>query len=129
MYSNGDLGLYFMSRPTLTFSREAATYGEYVLVYQGAGGSNYTNSRWPSLYAVPADELLSFQLQNGGIHVFYIDVYTREDLPADGIEGVKSEESSMFNGNAIYNLAGQRVSASSLQKGVYIKAGKKYLVK
>ena len=136
MYSNGDLGLYFMSRPTLTFSREAATYGEYVLVYQGAGGSNYTNSRWPSLYAVPADQLLSFQLQNGGIHVFYIDVYTREDLPADGIEGVKSEgfsmfngQSSMFNGNAIYNLAGQRVSASSLQKGVYIKAGKKYLVK
>lgn len=127
MYSNGDLGLYFMSRPTLTFSREAATYGEYVLVYQGAGGSNYTNSRWPTLYAVPADELLTFQLQNGGIHVFYIDVYTREDLPADGIEEMKSEELRMKN--AIFDLSGRRVSASSLQKGVYIKAGKKYFVK
>ena len=125
MYSNGDLGLYFMSRPTLTFSREAAALGEYVMVYQGAGGSNYTTSRWPALYEVPADGLLTFQLQSGGIHIFYIDVYTREDLPVDAIQGVASE--TPVHKTAIYNLAGQRVQKA--QKGIYIINGKKLLVK
>ena len=128
-----DLGIYFMSRPTLTFSREAAQYGEYVLVYQGAGGSNYTNSRWPSLYSVPADALLSFQLNSGGIHVFYIDVYTKENLEEDpyvvGIGNVKAEKTSKL----VYSIDGRIVNRNGqingLQKGLYIINGHKVMVK
>lgn len=128
-----DLGIYFMSRPTLTFSREAAQYGEYVLVYQGAGGSNYTNSRWPSLYSVPADALLSFQLNSGGIHVFYIDVYTKENLEEDpyvvGIGNVKAEKTSKL----VYSIDGRIVNRNGqingLQKGLYIINGQKVMVK
>jgi len=124
LYGNGDLGIYFMSRPTLTFSREAAQYGEYVLIYQGQGGSNYTNSRWPSLYEVPAEELLTLTLANGGIHVFYIDVYTREELPTDGVANVTER---IQTDNAVYDLSGRRITLPA--KGLYIKSGKKYFVK
>ena len=121
IYDNNDLGCYFMSRPTLTFSREAAQWGEYVLIYQGAGGSNYTNSRWPSLYEVPESELLSVTLQSGGIHVFYIDVYTTEELPVDGVEGIMTADSQ--HAKAIYDLSGRRVSKAV--KGIYLINGKK----
>lgn len=90
---NGDgitkLGVYFMSKPTITFPREKAAAGEYVAIYQGTGGSNYTNSRSLSIYEVPVGELLSVTLANG-VHVFYIDIYTYEGLPTD--EYVPSEE-------------------------------------
>jgi len=125
VYNNNDLGVYFMSRPTLTFTREAAQYGEYVLIYQGAGGSNYTNRRWPSLHEVPADELLTVTLNSGGIHVFYIDVYTTEELPADGVESVESAVRP--NDNKIYDIAGRQVT--KMTKGLYIINGKKVLVK
>lgn len=121
VYNNGDLGAYFMARPTLTFSREAAQYGEYVLIYQGAGGSNYTNSRWPSLYEVPENELLSVTLQNGGVHVFYIDVYTPEELPADGIVKTEAEVAPAVRG--IYDLSGRQVG--KVQHGIYIVNGRK----
>ena len=46
------------------------------------------------------------------------------DDEATGIEMVNGQ-SSMFNGEAIYNLAGQQVNKA--QKGIYIKDGKKVL--
>ena len=128
----GYLGIYFMSRPTLTFERPAAQYGEYVLIYQGAGGSNYTTSRWPSLHQVPADDELHVTLNSGGIHVFYIDVYTNDAVPAleedevyVGINGVEASGKA----GVVYTLDGRRVNRNGLQKGLYIINGKKVLVK
>lgn len=125
IYNNGDLGAYFMSRPTLTFSRSAAQYGEYVLMYLGSGGSNYTNSRWPSLYEVPESELLSVTLQSGGVHVFYIDVYTPEELPYDGVNSVTIANDT----KAIYDIAGRRMATKNLHPGLYIIGGRKIVVK
>lgn len=129
IYSNGDLGTYFMARPTLTFSREAAQYGEYVLIYQGAGGSNYTNWRAPYLLEVPETELLTATLNSGGIHVFYIDVYTTDELPEDGYTPEEEEDAistpvlQPSTSRAIYDLSGRRVSKAV--KGIYIIGGKK----
>jgi hypothetical protein len=132
----GSLGLYCMARPTLTFDREVAEYGDFVLVYQGAGGSNYTNNRWPSVHEVPADQLLSFQLNSGGIHLFYIDVYT-SDKPEDYEDPYVTEISNVaapktLTGN-IYSMDGRIIrrnaDTNGLQRGMYILNGKKYLVK
>ncbi len=132
----GSLGLYCMARPTLTFDREVAEYGDFVLVYQGAGGSNYTNNRWPSVHEVPADQLLSFQLNSGGIHLFYIDVYT-SDKPEDYEDPYVTEISNVATPKAltgnIYSMDGRIIrrnaDTNGLQKGMYILNGKKYLVK
>lgn len=125
IYTNHDLGAYFMARPTLTFDREATKYGDYVLIYQGAGGSNYTNSRWPSLYEVPAEELLSVTLQSGGVHVFYIDVYTPEEAPEDPYTGVETVKTQTSGKNVIFDLSGRRVMKA--EKGIYIVNGKKFV--
>ncbi len=131
-----ELGIYFMARPTLTFDRDAAEYGDYVLIYQGQGGSNYTSNRWPSISEVPADQLLTVQLANNGIHLFYIDIYTSdkdddyEDPYVVGIENVKTAPAA--NG-IVYSLDGRVVSRNAdvngLQKGLYILNGKKIIVK
>lgn len=120
-----------MSRPTLTFSRKAAQYGEYILIQQGAGGSNYTNWRSPLLVEVPETELCTVTLANGGIHVFNIDVYTTETLPEDGYVE-PGEETSISTiavapktRNYIYDLSGRRVL--NAKKGIYIINGKKVL--
>lgn len=123
IYTNRDLGVYFMARPTLTFARETAKYGDYVLIYQGAGGSNYTNSRWPSLYEVPAEELLNVTLQSGGVHVFYIDVYTPEEAPEDPYTGIEEVKVPAALQNVIFDLSGRRVQKA--EKGIFIINGKK----
>ena len=130
------LGVYFMDKPTITFPRETAQYGEYVLIYQGAGGSNYTSSRWPSFHQVPAEELLSVTLNGGGIHVFYIDVFTTEEVA--GMEdpymtGIDKVENSNVKDN-VYSLDGriirrQAATLQGLQPGLYIMNGKKVWVK
>lgn len=123
IYTNRDLGVYFMARPTLTFAREAAKYGDYVLIYQGQGGSNYTNSRWPALYEVPAEELLSVTLASNGIHIFYIDVYTPEEAPEDPYTGIEDVKLPSSLKNVIFDLSGRRVQKAD--KGIYIINGKK----
>ena len=130
------LGIYFMARPTLTFQRDAAEYGDYVLIYQGQGGSNYTNNRWPTIAEVPADELLSVQLANNGVHLFYIDIYTSdkpddyEDPYVTGIETVKKQN---INNGIVYTIDGRIVNRNAdlngLQKGLYILNGKKIIIK
>ena len=45
----------------------------------------------------------------------------------DVVDGIKAVETTETENNAIYNLAGQRVS--KMQKGIYIVNGKKVLVK
>ena len=131
---NGDgitrLGIYFMARPTLTFSREVAKPGEIVVIYYGTGGSNYTNYRAQKVYTVPADDLLKVtDLPGNGVHLFYIDVYTY-----DGVEDIDDEYTTAIDAvdvqpakksTFIYNLAGQRVDSN--YKGIVIKNGKKVL--
>lgn len=132
MYVTPDLGAYFMARPTITIPTVA--YGEYVVIGQGKGGSNYVNNTWTSCQMnTNVEGGYTVTLDNGGIHVFYIDVYTTETLP-DVIEKV---EGPSVNFADIYSLDGRLVRSKAninnafngLQKGIYIMNGKKYLVK
>lgn len=125
----GNLGAYFMARPEFTFPRSVAAAGEFVLIQGGTGGSNWTNAPYPIIKQVPEDGLLTVNgLPGNGYHVFYIDVYTYDNLPEDqlansdeawedalAIEGVSS------NGKAVagfYTLSGAKLSAP--QKGINI---------
>lgn len=123
----GYLGVYFMDKPTITFPREVAKAGEYVEIYYGQGGSNYTTSTTHKFYEVPADGFLSVTLPSGGVHVFYIDVYTYDNLPEDllenaeeawkevvAVEGVETENAAAV----IYTASGARIQ--SIQKGLNI---------
>lgn len=47
----------------------------------------------------------------------------------DGIQHVEGMPQSLRNTASVYNLNGVRVNPSTLQKGVYIKQGKKFVVK
>ncbi|MBR1520853.1 MAG: hypothetical protein IJ635_06420 [Bacteroidaceae bacterium] len=127
IYINGDLGAYFMAQPTFTFPRESVAAGEYLLVYQGQGGSNYTDRRWPTIYEAATGELLSFSLARNGIHVFYMDVYTYDNLPADeydpnaqpiedAIQNVKPAGIQKIVG--YYSVNGAKLAAP--QKGINI---------
>ena len=123
------LGAYFMAQPSFTFSREVAAAGEFVYMEVGTGGSNYTNTRYPIIKQVPEDGLLTIDgLPRNGVHVFYIDVYTYDELPEDLLENagdVWNEavaiEGVNANGKAVagfYTLSGAKLSAP--QKGINI---------
>lgn len=72
-------------------------------------------------FNVPASVLST----GGGEVKLFIDGI--EDSP-DGIEGIEGIEQTPFDdGHSIFNLAGQRVIKA--QKGIYIRGGKKVLVK
>lgn len=51
---------------------------------------------------------------------------TKSTEPVTGIESMKWAK---MNGNVIYDLRGQQVKATQLPKGVYIRDGKKFVVK
>lgn len=53
--------------------------------------------------------------------------YTRLGF-SDDIEGIQSVEAATAK-NAVYNLQGQRVNNKNLQSGIYVKNGKKFIVK
>ncbi len=116
----GSLGVYFMARPTLTFERDAAVAGELVEIYYGQGGSNYTTSTTHAMYEVPTDGPLTVQLPNGGVHVFYIDIYTYNDLPADeyATSVASTQSSAKATVAGYYSLSGAKISAP--QKGINI---------
>lgn len=119
LYNNGDLGLYLGTKPTITFPRNVAAAGEYVFMYIGYGGSNYTNSRYPVIYEVPAGELLSVTLGNGP-HLFYIDIYTYEGLPTDEYDdtAVSSVKPGIQPIVGYYSINGAKIAAP--QKGINI---------
>lgn len=119
IYINDDLGLYLGTKPTFTFPRAAAAAGEYVLMYIGYGGSNYTNSRYPVIYEVPVGELQSVTLNNNP-HVFYIDIYTYEGLPTDEYDdtAVSSVKSGIQPIVGYYSINGAKIAAP--QKGINI---------
>lgn len=131
MYTNTELGVYFMSKSTI--SVENTAYGEFVVMGLGSGGSNYTTRTWSSceMNGNP-DGPYSVNLA-AGMHVFYIDIYTSNDLP-DVIEKVEGNNATFAN---VYSIDGRLVRANAnvgnalngLAKGIYIMNGKKYLVK
>ena len=127
--SYGNLGAYFMARPEFTFSRSVAAAGEFVLIQGGTGGSNWTNAPYPIIKQVPEDGLLTVNgLPSGGYHIFYIDVYTSDELPEDLLENADEAwkdavaiEGVTANGKAvagIYSVSGAKLSAP--QKGINI---------
>jgi len=119
-YINGTLGTYFMSRPILTFPRESVAAGELVLIYRGQGGSNWTGWTSAIVYTAPTTEPLAVTLESGGVHVFYIDVYTYDNLPADEFDptAISSVASTSATPVAIYSIAGAKVAKA--QKGINI---------
>lgn len=118
LYINDDLGLYLGSKPTITFPREAAAAGEYVVMYLGYGGSNYTNSRYPVVYEVPAGELLSVTLGNNP-HLFWIDIYTYEPLPEDEYDATAINATKAVQPIVgYYSLNGAKIAVP--QKGINI---------
>lgn len=122
----GELGVYFMSKPTITFSRQVAAAGEYVEIYYGTGGSNYTNTTTHQFYEVPTDGLLTVTLPSA-VHVFYIDVYTYDDLPADELENAEEVYNEVVNIDEVstkktaigyYSTSGAKIAGP--QKGISI---------
>lgn len=57
-----------------------------------------------------------------------IRVYVELPGTTTGIGSVNVDKNNNAN-NAVYNLQGQRVNGKSLPKGIYIKNGKKFMVK
>lgn len=57
-----------------------------------------------------------------------IRVYVELPGTTTGIGSVNVDKNNKAN-NAVYNLQGQRVDGKSLPKGIYIKNGKKFMVK
>ena len=122
------LGAYFMAQPSFTFPRSVAAAGEFVYMLVGTGGSNYTNTRYPIIKQVPEDGLLTIDgLPRNGVHVFYIDVYTYDELPEDLLENadeVWGEAVAIEGVNAgktvatYYTISGAKLSAP--QKGINI---------
>ena len=115
-----ELGVYLMAAGTFTFPREVAKAGELVAIYTGTGGSNYTNTRTLTIYEVPTTEPLSVRVSSA-THVFYIDVYTYDNLPEDeydptGIEAPVAPAAKAISG--IYSINGARLAAP--QKGINI---------
>lgn len=122
LYINDDLGLYFGTNPEFTFPRSKATAGEYVSILVGYGSSNSTNSRNIQLYQVPAGELLSFKLGKNP-HVFYIDIYSYDNLPADeydptAIENVTDGQNHVQKITGYYTVSGKKLQEP--QKGINI---------
>ncbi len=126
---NADLGVYFMSKATISIAD--LEYGEYVITSLGKGGSNYTNTRWTECDMVPVEGFT--KNLSASIHLFYIDIYTSENLP-DAIDKVAGSEANFAN---VYSIDGRVVrrnanigtALNGLHKGIYIMNGKKYLVK
>lgn len=125
----GNLGAYFMAQPSFTFPRSVAAAGEFVYMSVGTGGSNWTNAPYPIIKQVPEDGLLTIDgMPRNGVHVFYIDVYTCDDLPEDLLENAEDVwneavaiEGVNANGKAVatyYTISGAKLSAP--QKGVNI---------
>ena len=112
-------GLYLSSRATLNFSEDAVKYGEYIVISQLNStyndGPHYTT-------CTMVDQASGFSMATSGqrTRIFYIDIYTRDDLPEVpeelvAIEGVSSASATAV---AYYTLSGTKVAAP--QKGINI---------
>jgi len=125
-----DLGLYMMSKSTINI--EGLSYGEYVTMSIGWGGSNYVSTTETTCDMATADGIFSKSF-GAGVHIMNINVYTSDNLP-DAIEKVQGNSANYAN---VYSVDGRLVrrnanvgtALSGLQKGLYIMNGKKYLVK
>ena len=112
-------GLYSMSRATVTIQ---ATYGQYV-VYTTSGGTTVgmiENADGTYEVGFP-----------GGTYLYYIDVFTYEGLPEpDAINSVVAERQ---NDGIVYTIDGRiaarNAQTGTLNKGIYILNGMKFIVR
>lgn len=126
-----ELGLYLMSKGTFNF--EGLNYGEYVVMAQGGGGTNYINSTWTSCDMVTTTDGTFSKTVNASSHIMNINIYSSNNLP-DAIEKIEGNSANFAN---VYSIDGRMVrqnanvgtALNGLQKGIYIMNGKKYLVK
>ena len=128
IYVTNDLGLYFMSKPTITI--KGLQYGEYVVMGFGYGGSNWVDSRWTTC-EMAEGETYTKTFSGTGQFLEYIDIYTSDNLP----DGIKDVVSSAKKADAtVYSIDGRvvrhhAVGVEGLKPGLYILNGKKYLVR
>ena len=77
----------------------------------------------------------SGQVTIDGIQLTNLDIPTLEyttgamTFTVNGTTGIENITASQLNEGAIYNLQGVKVAAESLNKGVYIQNGKKFVIK
>ena len=108
-----------MSRATVTIQ---ATYGQYV-VYTTSGGTTVgmiENADGTYEVGFP-----------GGTYLYYIDVFTYEGLPEpDAINSVVAERQ---NDGIVYTIDGRiaarNAQTGTLNKGIYILNGMKFIVR
>lgn len=121
LYTNGG-GLYVMKSTTVEI--EDILYGEYAIM------TCYSGSVLGKVEDAESGLTLT---ASSGAYIYYIDIYTTEELGEyDAISEVSSADTSKL-GN-VYSLDGRLVkrhaaNADGLSKGIYILNGKKILVK
>ncbi len=94
------------------------TYKFYYLTMNGSQIGFYRRNDRGSAFAMPANKayLAVPENQTGNVKDFSFN---------DIVDGIKVVEATETENNAIYNLAGQRVS--KMQKGIYVVNGKKMI--
>ena len=86
-----------------------------------AAPKTYTEQTWQ----VPAGDAVDVVVKNtNGCHIYFIDA-TQDESVLNSINTVKN---NFVQDGAIYNLRGQKV-AGTLKPGLYIKNGKKFVIK
>ena len=65
---------------------------------------------------------------NGQWNTTFMDFFKKYITDTTGISEISNQKSGMNNGET-YNLAGQRVSDTQLPRGLFIRNGKKFIVK
>ena len=118
--STGNNGLFFMSKGTIVVP---CKYGEYVL-YGSSAGTNVVKCE---------DGNGNVTLNIGqGTYVYFIDVFTYEELPEAPV-GINTVNGASTNNGNVYTIDGRIVRRNAqlngLQRGMYILNGKKVLVK
>ena len=92
---------------------------KYDLV-RGWGNQHRMRFEWPAGDG-PTDYLVVFNMNTRSIGVKLDD--------GSGYDGIQTITEAPLSANGIYNLAGQKMSARQLPKGIYIVNGKKIAIK
>jgi endonuclease I len=76
-------------------------------------------------YNVSSPRFTTYTSSQGPAVLYYRTI----SEPTDPLTGIISMKSAKMSENAIYNLRGQQMKHESLPKGIYIRDGKKFVVK
>lgn len=100
-------------------------YTSYIYADYTAGGNSFTNGFIPFQHV---------QMQGYGGRTHYLDHWTvgikqNYDVELDGIESAIIDKAEADN-NATYTISGVRVNdKATMQRGIYVRGGKKFIVK